>query len=210
MRSCVDGSHAAAVLKDGDLILAVNEQPVTSYRHVESIIAAQLNAARCNDSDLSANSKVQLAAGCSFGPKEDSLCAAASDGHVQSPAGRVKAHSNPTYSAAAMQDNTTGAGVNNSPTAVSAALIKAGRLQTDAPVASPTSSQQDGIAKPAVAVIIFRGAAVQTVSVQLGLEDGYGTRRIVHWCGAMLQVAKQCIISCTCCVLMCDMSTTMT
>lgn len=27
-------------------------------------------------------------------------------------------------------------------------------------------------------------------SVQLGLEDGMGTNRILHWCGAQLQVSS--------------------
>lgn len=40
MRSTVASSHAAQVLRSGDMILAVNSQPVTSFIDVESLIAA--------------------------------------------------------------------------------------------------------------------------------------------------------------------------
>ena len=35
---------------------------------------------------------------------------------------------------------------------------------------------------------IFRGGEVLELGVRLGLEDGLGTDRLVHWCGAQLQV----------------------
>ena len=40
VRSCVAGSHAQQVLRDGDLVLAVAAQPVTSFTAVERIIAS--------------------------------------------------------------------------------------------------------------------------------------------------------------------------
>lgn len=48
---------------------------------------------------------------------------------------------------------------------------------------------------------IFRGGEVLEVGVQLGLEDGLGTDRLVHWCGAQLQASgplqwgAQCVLA---------------
>ncbi|KAL0022065.1 hypothetical protein WJX79_000023 [Trebouxia sp. C0005] len=38
-----------------------------------------------------------------------------------------------------------------------------------------------------VALTIFRAPRVEEVRVQLGREDGLGTCRLIHWCGAMFQ-----------------------
>ncbi len=40
---------------------------------------------------------------------------------------------------------------------------------------------------PPLPLTIFRSGAVVDVSVRPGLEDGLGTDRMVHWCGAQLQ-----------------------
>ncbi|KAL4420764.1 hypothetical protein ABPG75_010420 [Micractinium tetrahymenae] len=40
VHSCVAGSHAQQVLKDADMVLAINSQPVSSYNDVERIIAS--------------------------------------------------------------------------------------------------------------------------------------------------------------------------
>lgn len=45
VRSCVAGSHAQQVLHDGDLVLAVAGQPVTSFTALEGIIASYCSPA---------------------------------------------------------------------------------------------------------------------------------------------------------------------
>jgi hypothetical protein len=40
----------------------------------------------------------------------------------------------------------------------------------------------------AVPLKICRGGKVQALQVRLAQEDGLGTCRLVHWCGAQLQV----------------------
>lgn len=38
-----------------------------------------------------------------------------------------------------------------------------------------------------------RSGAVQQVTVKVGFEDGMGTNRVVHWCGAQLQVPHRAV-----------------
>jgi hypothetical protein len=42
-------------------------------------------------------------------------------------------------------------------------------------------------------VTIFRGGQVVELGVQLGVEDGLGTGRLVHWCGAQLQAPHRAV-----------------
>lgn len=44
--------------------------------------------------------------------------------------------------------------------------------------------------EPEVMLTIFREGAIHEFCVRLGKEDGMGTRRIVHWCGAQIQVSS--------------------
>jgi S1-C subfamily serine protease len=43
---------------------------------------------------------------------------------------------------------------------------------------------------------IFRGGEVLNVSVNLGIEDGLGTDRLVHWAGAQLQAPHRAVLEC--------------
>lgn len=189
MRSCVDRSHAAEVLKDGDLILAVDDQPVTSYRHVESIIAAQRLITDLEGSADGSTAQMhgKLSAGCSIDTQENSMHVAGLATKIKSPACKAAVLS-PRLMHAAMQDK---AKQINSPRESSTALISAGKCQTSA------SEEKNSLGvRPSIRLTIFRDAAVEHVKVQLGLEDGLGTRRLVHWCGALLQVISPFVMTC--------------
>ena len=181
MRGCVAGSNAAEVLKDGDLVLAVNGQPVTSYGHVEGIVAA-----------CSLNTAPHLT------PASDPPSGrTASEEHLpaKSPNAAVPSHLELSDSA-----GKAGSSHNcNSEQQQTDMLIKAARPDSprldsqEAPETqqgSLAASQEGSLAMPQVALTIFRAPRVEEVGVQLGREDGLGTCRLIHWCGAMLQVSK--------------------
>ena len=176
VRSCAAHSHAAEVLKDGDLVLAVNGQPVTSYSHVETIVAA-----------------------CSLAAQ------------TPSPAPRQPPHAPGTAPAVSskmmeVSHDLTHSGRETVPTKEEqlnrppelqqqdddlSMLIKAARFPSSESECSAlqAEAQHDAVAMPSVSVTICRGSAVQDVEVQLGREDGLGTCRLIHWCGAMFQVS---------------------
>lgn len=184
MRGCVAGSNAAEVLKDGDLVLAVNGQPVTSYGHVEAIVAA-----------CSLNIGPHLTP--ASGPPS---CPTASHESLQAKSPNAAIPSNLELSGSAGK---AGSGQKAdaciSDQQQTDILIKAARpgsprLESqEAPETQQgnlAASQQGSLAMPQVALTIFRAPRVEEVGVQLGREDGLGTCRLIHWCGAMLQVSR--------------------
>ena len=48
----------------------------------------------------------------------------------------------------------------------------------------------------ALPLTIFRGGEISNVSVNLGVEDGLGTDRLVHWAGAQLQAPHRAVLEC--------------
>ena len=177
MRSCVARSHASQVLKDGDLVLAVDGQPVTSYGHVETIVAACSLAAQ--PISVPPHQTPDSYVGSTHAmPAEPSHSKSSSPQHLTGKAG-------PSLEAAAVGNST------RDPTA-SPKLIKAARPDSCELDSSRLAmdSQQAAAAMPQVSVTICRGGIVEEVEVQLGSEDGMGTCRLIHWCGAMFQVSR--------------------
>ncbi len=172
MRGCVAGSHAAEVLKDGDLVLAVNGQPVTSYGHVEGIVAACSLAAR---PILTPPYPPQSSTAPQENPPQKSLIA-----DVTSTSGSGLKGSNSREGKAGATDEANLGDIGQPEPAV---LIKAAR-----PGSARSESQQGILEMPQVLLTIFRAPRVEEVRVQLGSEDGLGTCRLIHWCGAMFQV----------------------
>ncbi len=177
VRGCVAHSHAAEILKDGDLVLAVNGQPVTSYGHVEGIVAAcSLNATSHPPLDPTApqeipSPKLPIAAVTSTsGVFESDLSGSAGK------AGTVDA------------GNEFECGQQQPVMLIKAARPSSPRLDSQP---GPAKSQEGSLDMPQVALTIFRAPRVEEVRVQLGREDGLGTCRLIHWCGAMFQVCKQ-------------------
>ncbi len=176
VRGCVAHSHAAEILKDGDLVLAVNGQPVTSYGHVEDIVAAcSLNATPYPVLNPTA-------------PQEDpspKLPIAA----VTSISGRSQSDLSGSAGKAGTVDegNEIECGQQQPAMLIKAARPSSPRLDSQP---QPAETQEGSLEMPQVALTIFRAPRVEEVRVQLGREDGLGTCRLIHWCGAMFQVCK--------------------
>ena len=168
-------SHAAEVLKDGDLVLAVNGQPVTSYGQVETIVAAYSLTAHVT----------------SIPPHQSTDPASPSSITPTVPAELLQSKTSSPQHLAQKTEQAHEAAVTDTYTQQETALIKAARPDNSGVQLStlPGVSQEGTMAMPQVSVTICRGAKVQEVEVQLGTEDGLGTRRLVHWCGAMFQVS---------------------
>ncbi len=176
VRGCVAHSHAAAILKDGDLVLAVNGQPVTSYGHVEDIVAAcSLSATPHPPLNLTApqedhSPKLLIAAVMSTsGMFESDLSVSAGKAGTVNEGNEIKCG----WQQPAM-------------------LIKAARPSSPGvdSQSGPAETQKGNLEMPQVALTIFRAPRVEEVRVQLGREDGLGTCRLIHWCGAMFQVCQ--------------------
>ena len=179
MRSCVAGSHAAQALKDGDLVLAVNGQPVTSYGDVETIVAAcSLGAQATSMPSHQLTDPASPSSSTRAMPAEPSHTKFSSPQHLTAKAEQ-------SHEAAAVSNETQHQGD-------STTLIKAARPDDSGLNSSrlPMESQQGAVAMAQVSVTICRGAVVEEVEVQLGSEDGLGTCRLIHWCGAMFQVSR--------------------
>ena len=152
MRSTVAGSHAAQVLKGGDMILAVNGKPVTCFSDVEDVLASG-----------------------SFGlGSKTNVAGAAVERAEETPSKRRR--------------TSVGKG-GKGPAAVTEASPK----PPPTAAASGQGTGHDGAAA-LMTLTVFRSGqdAVQEVLLQPGLEDGMGTNRIVHFCGAQLQVGVAC------------------
>ena len=223
VRSCVAGSHASHVLKDGDLVLAVNSQPVTSYRDVESIVAAASLAAQPLFGPSSAQTPVEVDNQQATAPtptsvaKSDdkSLLSATTACTSNSSAGQGSTAGTAGAGSADLESRSTTFKLNSSAGTAGAEAVNSKSLSTAGKAAYMPSSQQDGLhlikaarpddfntsqldsgaeeqqgclAVPQVSLTIFRAPEVQQVQVQLGSEDGLGTCRLIHWCGAMFQV----------------------
>ena len=178
MRSCVARSHAAQVLKDGDLLLAVNGQPVTSYGDVETIVAACSLAAQATSESYQTPDPNSPPGSILATPAEPSPSKSSSP---QQFTGRTKQ----SHEAAAVSNKTQHQG--GSPKLIRAARPDSSGLNSSR---VPMASQQGAVTMPQVSVTICRGSVVQELEVQLGSESGLGTCRLIHWCGAMFQVSK--------------------
>ena len=197
VRSCVAHSHAAEVLKDGDLVLAVNGQPVTSYGHVEGIVAACSLATmpppkalpsfthHAPDVPQENTQAMALTAAITSASGLDTDCSDPADG-LNSSAGTAGILSSSAGKAGGLcMANATNGGQHHSAQLIRAATPSS--LVSDSP-GTITESQEGGVAMPSVSLTIFRAPSLEEVNVRLGSEDGLGTCRLIHWCGAMFQV----------------------
>uniref|UniRef100_A0A383V519 Pro-apoptotic serine protease NMA111 n=1 Tax=Tetradesmus obliquus TaxID=3088 RepID=A0A383V519_TETOB len=77
VRSTVANSHAAQVLRSGDMILAVNGQPVSSFTDVESVIAAAAGEQQAAAAAAAGTGSVAAAAAAAVDSTADAAAAAA-------------------------------------------------------------------------------------------------------------------------------------
>lgn len=120
VRSRLAGSDAAKKLKDGDMLLAINNTPVWGYRDLEDFVEK-----------------------------------------LTPQPGRTGTKR--TFSTAFPSSSEE-----NSATAPETPAVEAGPLSLD--------------------LTIFRDHQLMNEVIHLGEETGWGTERLVHWCGAQLQV----------------------
>jgi len=153
VRSTVARSHAAEVLRSGDLLLEVAGRPVTCYGDVEEALLA------------SGGGGGGFAADGSPSDGADGVATAARDAADGRPEKRARKASSS-----------------------SAAVAAAAEAAPDGAEAAAASA-----AGPALPLTIFRGGAVLPAAVRLGREDGIGTRRLVHFCGAQLQAPHRAV-----------------
>ena len=142
VRSRLAGSHAAEVLHDGDMLLAVRGQPVVNVQAVEALLTASLH-------------------NCS--PKLDSLGACTPDleagiSSLELASGKAEPYQEPA---------------------------EVGPVTGQPPAGTLGKGSRPGEAVP---LTILHNGQVEDVVVHLAEEDGLGTDRLVHWCGAQLQV----------------------
>mgnify|MGYP001807170171 CR=1 FL=1 len=93
-------------------------------------------------------------------------------------------------SAAAATAGAAGTGPAAEPTeagTVDEPASKRPRVDAASEGAAAAAAPADGSGRPTMHLTIYRSGAVQDVEVVLGQEDGMGTGRLVHWCGAQLQ-----------------------
>lgn len=164
VRATVADSPAQKVLQDGNMVLAVAGQPVSSFGDVENIIKEYKEERNENAAINSDEKKV-------------------SEGEEQ-PQGQPEgaAPLSPGTKRSAPEKN------GNAPNGVSSAPSKRSRSFSE-----EDEEESDLPAVPAVPLTIFRNGEVSEVSVRLGLEDGLGTDRLVHWCGAQLQAPHRAV-----------------
>ena len=159
VRSTVANSPAAEVLQSGDMLLAVGAQSVSSFRDVETLIAAT-------------------------GKREgESLVNGGEQQQQQQEAGKVDEKSSGSRPAKRQRGGEKG-GVLAEAVAAAAAFVANGGAHDSSAAADAGAS---------VALTIFRSGAVQEVELRPGVEDGMGTDRLLHWCGAQLQAPHRAV-----------------
>ncbi|KAF5839291.1 hypothetical protein DUNSADRAFT_1164 [Dunaliella salina] len=196
--STVAASHASKVLRSGDMLLAMAGKPVTCFRDVESLISAfNSNAparlhpgAHSNGGDAKQQEQQQQ----QQPGQRRARAAAESDGDVEGQPPRKKGPGAQISSESQQQQQQQqqhgvgGAGQNNA--------SEDGGLQGEGAPAAASATHASGSnagngnssCAPWMPVTIFRSGQIMETHVQLGLEDGMGTNRILHWCGAQLQL----------------------
>ena len=174
VRNVVAGSLAADVLRSGDMILAVNGSPVTCFGDVEAVLSGDAAIVPVGDDALVVESGKEAG--------------------ISSPPGSKRRKMTSTSSSAVGDADPASSG-------------KGGRGRKGLAVSSPASAVSKSPGPPAspkhgevadpnpMSLTVFRSSDQEVMEIKLrpGVEDGMGTGRIVHFCGAQIQVGHHVI-----------------
>ncbi|GIL73118.1 hypothetical protein Vretimale_4727 [Volvox reticuliferus] len=169
VRSCVAQSHASKVLHSGDMLLAMSGRPVTCFQDVERLISE--TAARAIAAGAVAAVTAHSGHGGSRSDQDGSASAAT--------AGKYE------------DDTNDGVPPSKRPRPCEPVVATHGQAELAAGALMQTQQKRQGQGwgrrQPSMHLTIYRSGCVLDVEVVLGREDGMGTSRLVHWCGAQLQ-----------------------
>ncbi len=186
------------------MLLAIDGKPVTCFRDVESLIAAH------NDNNLPAAAAADGGGGGAAGPppqqKGAGKKAAASAGGRKRRGGGFATAAAAAAGGGSRKQARRGrsAGKQQPPPdeeeedGEEEEVEEAnGHMEVDGGAAvAACSSKAPGVGAftpVVVSVTLFRAGHIMEVEVQLGQEDGMGTGRLVHWCGAQLQAPHRAV-----------------
>lgn len=175
VRRTMPRSHAHSVLREGDLVLAVEGQPVVTSRQVEVAVVY----GRTDGSGSGSGGRGRSA---SFGIGPSSLMmdvATGTAGANVSADGEGAEASTPEGLLAAVD-----------PAAAAAAEASVGQPSQAQAASRPRAGSQSNPIKP-INVTILRDTQEMTVQVIPSLLSGSGTERLLVWCGMLLQHAHE-------------------
>ena len=173
VRNVVAGSLAADVLRSGDMILAVNGSPVTCFGDVEAVLSGGTSG------------------GAAILPvgEDASVVEAGKEAGISSPPGTKRRKMTTTSPSAAGDADPASSGKGGKGKKGSALSSPASAVSSS-PV-PPAFPKHDEVADPnPMSLTVFRSSDQEVMEIKLrpGVEDGMGTGRIVHFCGAQIQV----------------------
>eukprot|EP00200_Dunaliella_tertiolecta_P008556 CAMPEP_0202391600 /NCGR_PEP_ID=MMETSP1127-20130417/91921_1 /ASSEMBLY_ACC=CAM_ASM_000462 /TAXON_ID=3047 /ORGANISM="Dunaliella tertiolecta, Strain CCMP1320" /LENGTH=1117 /DNA_ID=CAMNT_0048994043 /DNA_START=31 /DNA_END=3384 /DNA_ORIENTATION=+ len=197
VRSTVAASHASKVLRSGDMLLAIAGKPVTCFRDVESLISAFNSCAPVHaHRDAHSNGGATKQQHHQQSGQRRARGVGGSDGEGQPPRKKgpgAQTSGEPQHQQHQQQDGADGASLNNGSQGESL-QGEGAPAAASAPHTSGGSNIGNGNSSaPWIPVTIFRSGQIMETHVQLGLEDGMGTNRILHWCGAQLQAPHRAV-----------------
>jgi len=180
-------SHAADVLKSGDMVLAVDGRPVSGYLDVQKAIWRACGIYNTTSDGTGVGDKDKTPPPVSCGGKKkrnaDDDTSPGSHHHEDEDSPPLKKKPSPPE---LMVD---GGGTSTAGTAITTIRTAA----NTSPSSSPHHHHHP-LHRESLKLTIFRDGCIHdNIAINLGWEDGLGTIRLLHWCGAQLQTAHRAV-----------------
>lgn len=172
-------SHAADVLKGGDMVLAVDGRPVSGYLDVQKAIwrACGINTTHNAMTTTPMSSGGKKKKKRSAATADDTSPDSHHDADEDSPPSKKK----PSPPELVVDDGGINVGTAITPIAATTSL-------------SSSPHHHHHYHHESLKLTIFRDGCIHdNISINLGWEDGLGTIRLLHWCGAQLQTAHRAV-----------------